>query len=137
VTACVEWEPVFIDDQLAQTRVLAALVTDPTLDGRLPVLLTADLNAGPATSQIRTLTDVMVDTWVAGRGDGDGVTLSSENPYAPMEAQEQIDRRIDYILARPGHRQHPISVQRAFIAGRPVVGPPPSDHYAVVADLEA
>jgi endonuclease/exonuclease/phosphatase family metal-dependent hydrolase len=137
VSACVEWEPAFVADHLAQTRALAALVTDPALDGPLPVLLTADLNAGPETSQVRTLTDVMVDTWVAGRSDGDGVTLSSENPYAPMEADEQIDRRVDYILARPGHRQHGVSVERAFVAGRPDAGLPPSDHYAMVADLVA
>jgi len=137
VAACVEWEPAFVDDHLAQTRALATLATDPDLDGPLPVLLTADLNAGPDTPQIRTITDVMVDTWLAGRGDGDGVTLSSENPYAPIDAHEQIDRRIDYVLARPGHRQHGVSVEGAFIAGRPAVGLPPSDHYAMVADLVA
>jgi hypothetical protein len=82
----------------------------------------------------------MVDTWTAGGGDGgggnsDGVTLSSENPYAPMEARAQIDRRIDYVMARPGHRDRPVVVERAFVAGRPLAGLPASDHYAVVADI--
>jgi endonuclease/exonuclease/phosphatase family metal-dependent hydrolase len=135
VVSCVEWEPAFVDDHLAQTRALAELVADPALDGPLPVLLVGDLNAPPDTPQIRTLTDVMVDTWVAGGGDGDDITLSSANPYAQTNAWAQMDRRIDYVLARPGHREARVSVERAFIAGRPVDGPPPSDHYAVVADL--
>jgi endonuclease/exonuclease/phosphatase family metal-dependent hydrolase len=135
VTTCVEWEPAFFDDHMAQTRALAALVADPALDGELPVLLAADLNAAPGTPQIQALTDVMVDTWVVGSGEGDGVTLSSKNPFAPMEAREQIDQRIDYILARPGRPGQRVSVDRAFVAQAPVDGLSPSDHYAVVADL--
>lgn len=176
VAACVEWEPDLADDHLAQTRALAALLTDPALDGPLPVLLTADLNAAPGTPQVRALTEVMVDTWAAAAshddpdpegqdaegpgpdapgtegpgpagldhhgtrtrartGDDDGVTLSSRNPYAPLEARQQIDQRIDYVLARPGRPGRPITVERAFVVRRPVAGIPPSDHYPVVADL--
>lgn len=118
-----------------QARALAARLTDPALDGDLPVLLMADLNAGPGTPQIRPLTDVMVDAWVAGGGEGDGVTLSSANPFAPREALAQIDRRIAYVLARPGRAERPVRVERAFLAGRADGGLPPSDHHAVVADL--
>jgi hypothetical protein len=49
---CVESEPEFADDQLAQMHALANLVSDPTVDGVLPVLLAADLNAGPDTPQL-------------------------------------------------------------------------------------
>jgi endonuclease/exonuclease/phosphatase family metal-dependent hydrolase len=135
MASCVEWEPELADDHLAQTRALAGLLVDPALDGPLPVLLAADLNAAPGTPQIRALTDVMVDAWVAGGGDPDGVTLSSANPFAPREAREQIDRRIDYVLARPGTAGQPLSVRRAFVAGAPVDHLHPSDHYAVVVDL--
>lgn len=135
VVSCVEYEPDLCEDHLAQTGALAALLSDPALDGPLPVLLAADLNAPPGSPQVRALTDVMVDTWVAGGGDPDGVTLSSSNPFAPLEAGKQIDRRIDYVLARPGTAGRPVSVRHAFVAAAPVDDLPPSDHYAVVADF--
>jgi endonuclease/exonuclease/phosphatase family metal-dependent hydrolase len=101
------------------------------------VLLAADLNAPPDSPEVGALTGVLVDTWVAGGGDPAGVTLSSGNPFAPREAQRQIDQRIDYVLARPGTTGRPLAVERAFVAGDPVDGLHPSDHYAVVADLPA
>ena len=99
------------------------------------MLLTADLNAPPDSPQVRALSDSMVDTWVAGGGDPAAVTLSTTNPFAPTEARRQIDQRIDYVLARPGTTGQALSVQRAFVADAPVAGLPPSDHYAVIADL--
>jgi endonuclease/exonuclease/phosphatase family metal-dependent hydrolase len=135
VASCVEYEPKFADDHLAQARALARLLLDPELDGPLPVLLAADLNAPPDSPEVRVLTDVMVDTWVAGGGDPTGVTLSTKNPFAPREARRQIDQRIDYVLARPGTTGQALSVAQAFVADAPVDGLPPSDHYAVIADL--
>jgi endonuclease/exonuclease/phosphatase family metal-dependent hydrolase len=106
------------------------------MDGPLPVLLTADLNAPPATPEIRALTGVMVDAWAAAGGSEDeaGHTLSSRNPLAPRAAW-QIDERIDYILARPGTAGRPVMVERAFLAGDNPDGLHPSDHYGVVADF--
>jgi endonuclease/exonuclease/phosphatase family metal-dependent hydrolase len=135
MASCVEWEPELAEDHLAQTRALARLLLDPGLDGPLPVLLAADLNAPPDSPEVRALTDVMVDSWVAGGGDPAAVTLSTRNPFAPREARRQIDRRIDYILARPGTAGQALSVEQAFVADAPVDGLPPSDHYAVIADL--
>ena len=135
VVSCVEWEPEYASDRLAQTRALAELVRSPALDGPLPVLLTADLNAPPDSLEVRALTEVMVDTWIAGGGDPGGVTLSTRNPFAPREATGQIDRRIDYVLARPGAPGRPLAVERAFAVEETVDGLPPSDHAAVVADL--
>lgn len=135
MASCVEWEPEFADDHLAQTRALAVLLVDPGLDGPLPVLLAADLNAPPNSPEVRALTDVMVDSWVAGGGDPLAVTLSTRNPFAPREASRQIDQRIDYVLARPGTAGQALSVEQAFVADAPVDGLPPSDHYAVIADL--
>ena len=109
---------------------LAALLTAPARDGPLPVLLTADLNAAPGTPEIRALTDVMVDAWVAAGGGADGGhTLRAGNPLAPRGAWWLLDRRIDYVLARP------VVVERAFVAGDPRDGVVVSDHDAVVADL--
>jgi hypothetical protein len=36
MSSCVEWEPEFADDHLAQTRALAGLLLDPGLDGPCP-----------------------------------------------------------------------------------------------------
>lgn len=134
VATCVDWELELATQRLAQTRALATMLTDSALDGPLPVLLAADLNAPPDTAEIRALTDVMVDTWVAGGGCADQATLSSDNPFAPQDVW-QIDCRIDYVLARPGTPQRPVRVERAFTVGEPVDGLYPSDHYATVADI--
>jgi endonuclease/exonuclease/phosphatase family metal-dependent hydrolase len=132
-TACVEWEREFADDHLAQTRSLADLLTAPELDGPQPVILAADLNAAPGTPPVEPLTEVMVDAWAAA-GGGRAITLSPANPLAARAADQQLDHRIDYVLVRP-----PLggsaSVERAFLAGDPVGGVHPSDHYAVVVDL--
>jgi endonuclease/exonuclease/phosphatase family metal-dependent hydrolase len=136
VACCIDWELEYAAQRLAQTRALAALVTDPSRDGPLPVLLTADLNAPPTTPEVRALTDVMVDAWVAAGGASDGGhTLSSSNPLAPRAAWWLMDQRIDYVLARPGTPANLVVVQRAFVRAEPQDGLHPSDHYAVVADL--
>jgi endonuclease/exonuclease/phosphatase family metal-dependent hydrolase len=135
VASCIDWEREYAAQRLAQTRALAALLTDPARDGPLPVLLTADLNAPPGTPEIRALTDVLVDAWAAAGGDGAGHTLSSANPLAPRGAPWLLDQRIDYVLARAGTPARPVVVERAFVAAEPRAGGDPSDHYAVVADL--
>jgi endonuclease/exonuclease/phosphatase family metal-dependent hydrolase len=68
VTSGLDWELEFAGQRAAQTRALAALLTHPSRDGPLPVLLTGDLNAPPNTPEIQVLTAVMVDAWVAARG---------------------------------------------------------------------
>jgi endonuclease/exonuclease/phosphatase family metal-dependent hydrolase len=134
VASCIDWEREFAAQRLRQTRALAALLTDPARDGPLPVLLTADLNAPPATPEIRALTDVLVDAWVAA-GAGEGHTLRSANPQAPRGAWWLLDQRIDYVLARAGTPARPVVVERVFVAGDPGDGRAPSDHDAVVADF--
>jgi endonuclease/exonuclease/phosphatase family metal-dependent hydrolase len=131
IVTCLEWEPRWAADQLAQSEALAALATDHRLDGDLPVLLLGDLNAAPGDPEVAPLFDVMVDTWTAGGGDPAAVTLSSALPEAPLEATKQIDRRIDHILARPGRTDGSVRVRRACLTG--LSG---SDHFAVVADLD-
>jgi endonuclease/exonuclease/phosphatase (EEP) superfamily protein YafD len=135
VVACTEWEPAFWQDQLAQTDALLRLLTSDNLNGRLPVILAADLNAPPEAPKIKRMTDVLTDTWVEGKGEGNGITLSSDNPFAPLGARDQIDRRIDYILARMGSPEAGLEVTKVFIEEARMGGQPLSDHYAVVADL--
>lgn len=134
VVSCLEFEPEYRDDQLAQSSALAALLADPARQGPNPVLLMADLNAEPGSAEIENLAAVAVDAWHAGGGAEDAVTLSRRTPWAPVEATRLIDQRIDWVFVRPGTR--PVVVERAFLAGdRPLDGLFPSDHFAVVADL--
>jgi endonuclease/exonuclease/phosphatase family metal-dependent hydrolase len=137
IVSCLEWEPAFAGDQLAQARALAALATDPRLDGPLPVLLVGDMNAAVEHAEIAPLVDAMVDTWAAGGGDPAAATIDSSIPHAPVEATKLIDRRIDHVFARAGRPGQAVTVHGAFLAGdRPVNGVYPSDHYAVGIDLD-
>jgi endonuclease/exonuclease/phosphatase family metal-dependent hydrolase len=128
IVTCLEWEPSFAGDQLAQASAVAALAA--RFDG--PVLVLGDLNGTVASAELAPLMSTMFDTFDAGGGDPGATTLDSAVPFAPLEATHLLDRRIDHILARPA-----ISVTGAFIAGdRPIGGYYPSDHYAVGVDLE-
>jgi endonuclease/exonuclease/phosphatase family metal-dependent hydrolase len=132
IVTCTEWEPHFQADQRAQNEALAALATDPRLDGDLPVLLIGDLNAAADQPVFAPLTG-LTDTWPAAGGDPAAVTLSSAVPFAPLECTHLIDRRIDHVLARPGRPGAAVDAVRAALAGdRPEY---PSDHFAVVVDL--
>src|SRR6185436_16342109 len=51
------------EDRLAQCRTLAAIATDRRLDGPLPVLMLADLNASTDQPPLAPLLEAMVDTW--------------------------------------------------------------------------
>lgn len=136
VTTCIDGEPDDDAQRLVQTKALADLVTDPSRDGPLPTLLMGDLNAPPDSPEIQALTSVMVDAWPAAAVSAEGgSTLCAGNPQAPRDFW-LTDQRIDYILGRPGSPEHPIRVDRAFLAGEQARGGLcPSDHYAVVADL--
>jgi endonuclease/exonuclease/phosphatase family metal-dependent hydrolase len=135
VVSCIDWEQEYADQRMAQARYLADLLTDPSRDGPLPVLLLGDLNSPPTTPEMKLLASVAVDAWTASGAAGDaGHTLSTRNPYAPRGIWLS-DQRIDYVLARPGRVDQPVVVEQAFLAGEPHDGRCPSDHYAVVADL--
>lgn len=135
VVACLEYEPAYNDDRIAQAQALADLATDPALDGPLPVIVAGDLNAAPDSPVLRPLHDALTDAWAAGGGDPTAVTLPSTHPSAPVEAEELIDQRIDHIFLRPGRPRQQLVVESATIAGAPVHGRYPSDHLAVVCDL--
>ncbi|HET6530900.1 MAG TPA: endonuclease/exonuclease/phosphatase family protein [Actinoplanes sp.] len=137
IVTCLEWEPAYAADQLAQASAVARLAAEPRLDGPLPVLVLGDLNAPVEQPEIAPLADTLIDTFAAGGGDPAAKTVDSAIPHAPVEVKHLIDRRIDHIFARSGRAGHAVTVAGAFIAGdRPVGGCYPSDHYAVGVDLE-
>jgi endonuclease/exonuclease/phosphatase family metal-dependent hydrolase len=137
IVSCTEWEPHYAEDHRAQCRRLATLAADPRLDGPLPVLLLADLNADPDQPELIPLLNAMLDTWTEAGADPRAVTLDPALPHAPREATKQINRRVDHVLARPGRPGLSVTVTGAFLAGdRPIDGFYPSDHYAVGVDME-
>ena len=135
VVACLEYEPAYNDDRMAQARALAELATDPALDGPLPIIVAGDLNAAPTSPVLRPLSDVLTDAWIAGSGEASAATLPSSHPSAPVEAEELIDQRIDHIFYRPGQWAQRVTVESVSLAGAAVDGVYPSDHRAVVCRL--
>lgn len=129
VVACLEYEPAYNDDRVAQARTLVDLATDPALDGPLPVVVAGDLNAAADSPVLRPLRDVLVDAWVAGGGDP---TASTAPPNA---GEELLGRRIDHVFLRPGQARQRVVVASATLTGTPVGGLDPSDHRAVVCEL--
>lgn len=135
VVACLEFEPAYNDDRIAQAHALVDHVTDPALDGQLPVIVAGDLNAAPTSPVLRPLYDALTDAWSAGGGDPAAVTIPSSHPSAPIEAEELIDQRIDHIFIRPGRAKQRVAAASATLAGAAIDGVYPSDHRAVVCDL--
>jgi endonuclease/exonuclease/phosphatase family metal-dependent hydrolase len=109
-----------------------------------PVILAGDLNAVPASDEIRRLTGlsdpylpglVFTDCWDA-VGDGPGHTWTRENPNAAEALWPR--RRLDYVLVswpRPRPTGNPLSARLVGVEpdGRGVV---PSDHYGVLVELD-
>jgi endonuclease/exonuclease/phosphatase family metal-dependent hydrolase len=121
----------YAGDRSAQCRELAAIATDERLDGALPVLLLADLNATTDQPPLAPLLDSMVDLWSAAGADPGAV------PSTPGDRPHLLDRRIDHVFARPGRLGAHVPVRGAFVAGdRPFEGVYPSNHRAVGVDLD-
>ena len=110
---------------------------------QFPAVLFGDLNADPASDEIRMLTGraaspvprvVFRDAWEAAGNDGPGYTWSNDNPFAA--ASLDLERRIDHVMV--GHPKlggvgHVLAAQ---VAGDvPVDGMWGSDHLALVAEL--
>ena len=108
-----------------------------------PIILTGDLNGQPETQELRRLTGlepgyhpslIFIDSWAA-VGDGPGFTWSRENPHAAEASWPR--RRLDYVLVswpRSKPFCSPLSAELAGTGhGSTMV---PSDHYAVVVELD-
>ena len=119
----------------------------PTQDGPPPIVL-GDFNANPDSDEIRFMGGLtplggacvyFEDAWAvtvgAEPGAGPGWTYDRRNPYA-LRSREP-SRRIDYVFARGPDRHLRGEPLAAWVAlDQPVDGVWPSDHYAVVADLQ-
>lgn len=137
IVSATSWEPEQLAEHAAQVAALGDLACDPALDGPLPVLLLADLNADFENEAMASLRERLVDTWGEANGPrADPRTLSATNRFAPREARLQFDRRIDHVMARAGRADAPVVVRASLIARDEFDGLPPSDHYAVFTDLQ-
>lgn len=134
----------------AQAAALAAeLATHlgPPVERReaLPAVLGADLNAVPWSDEVRGLTGatgplqpglVLVDAWDAAGNQERGDTWASVNPRVPRRAVHP-NRRLDYVMVTWPRRRGAGHVDGCRLAGTAAVdGIWPSDHFAVVADID-
>ena len=118
------------------------------IDGAPPVLL-GDFNADPDSDEMRYLRGLatldgdsvyFADAWAATAAEADpargpGYTYDRRNPYA--RRSREPSRRIDYIYVRGPDRLlrgEPLACWLAL--DQPVDGVWPSDHFAVVADVQ-
>jgi endonuclease/exonuclease/phosphatase family metal-dependent hydrolase len=132
--------------RLAQARVLAGFIARHGVDHPWPPVVTGDLNAEPDSDELRLLGGiltppavpglVLVDAWRYADPDqpATGHTWVRGNPYRADDPTP--DARIDHILVGlPGTGYG--RIRSARLAGnRPADGVWPSDHFAVVADLD-
>ena len=127
-----------------QVRKLAEFVAEHAADCAYPPVVTGDLNAEPASDEMRLLGGllatpavnglVLLDAWRYADPGDPGFTWDHHNGY---QADSVIpDSRIDYILAGLP-RQGRGKVRSVSLAGTaPIRDVWPSDHFAVVADLQ-
>lgn len=129
--------------RVEQVRRLAAFVAEHAVDCAYPPVVTGDLNAEPGSDELRLLGGVLtapavpglvlVDAWRYADPGDPGFTWDHRNGY--QAGTVLPDSRIDYILSGLP-RQGLGKVRWAGLGGTaPVDGVWPSDHFAVVADL--
>lgn len=132
VVGATSWEPDRAEETAAQVAELQRLVTDGAGERMLPSLLLADLNYDRDQPPLAGFT--LRDGWEGAEPGADCRTLSSQNRFAPPEAVDQYDRRIDHVAYEPG-RAGVRAIAARVIRDEPD-GIPPSDHYPVVVDLD-
>jgi endonuclease/exonuclease/phosphatase family metal-dependent hydrolase len=128
----------------AQARTMAGFVATRAAGHAWPPLVTGDLNAEPDSDELRLLGGVLVppavpdlvllDAWRYTQPGQPGLTWTRRNPY--LVGQPYVEARIDYVLAGlpAGDRGH---LRSARVAGDVPVGDTwPSDHLAVVVELD-
>jgi endonuclease/exonuclease/phosphatase family metal-dependent hydrolase len=131
VVGATSWEPDRVEETAVQAALLQRLVREGHTGRALPSILLADLNYDPSQPALAGLN--LHDAWDAAPRDADPRTLSSANRFAPPEAVDQYDRRIDHVLFASG-TLGAVATDARIVRDEPG-GLPPSDHYPVVADL--
>lgn len=130
--------------RVAQVRQLAGFVAAHAAECRYPPVVTGDLNAEPDSDELRLLGGLLtapaapglalVDSWRYAEPGDPGFTWDRRNGYQANSILP--DSRIDYVLVGLP-QQGRGRVRSARLAGTaPVDDVWPSDHFAVVTDLD-
>jgi endonuclease/exonuclease/phosphatase family metal-dependent hydrolase len=111
----------------------------------LPAVVAGDFNAVPWSDELRRATGssmpftpgfVLVDAWEACGNTERGDTWSSANPLVPRHAVYP-NRRLDYVTTTFPRRRNCGSFQSCKLTGTEAIdGIQPSDHYAVIAEMQ-
>jgi endonuclease/exonuclease/phosphatase family metal-dependent hydrolase len=128
--------------------VASARAVEEILQGSQPhVVLAGDFDATPDAASIRfwtgrqSLDGMSVyyqDAWEAVHGDDPGHTFTPENALRSDAWTPRPGRRIDYIMVRCGDHGASLDIRACELGfAHPVDGIWASDHFGVVADLEA
>lgn len=144
-TTHLEWRYDASLQRQAQLTAACSAITARQIDRnlRLPTLFGGDLNADCGSDEIRRLTGqsepyvgglVFTDAWAATNTEH-GHTVSQANPHA-IDAHFP-GRRVDYVLTGWPRPKPTLNPRRAWLAGMTNdKGVTPSDHYAIVVDLD-
>jgi endonuclease/exonuclease/phosphatase family metal-dependent hydrolase len=127
----------------AQVRKVCEVVRAHT-PRAFPAILCGDLNAEPASDEIRMLTGLAAvpvpgvifrDAWAVAGDQGSGATVGPRNPYCA--AALEPDARIDYVLVGWPKLAGAGQILHTTVAGATAgtEGRFGSDHFAVVAEL--
>jgi len=122
----------------AQLTALGDLACDTRRDGPLPVIVLGDLNTDSGIPDMLALSARLTDTWAAANGGkpADPRTFSAQNRFAAAAPLRDANRRVDYVLVRPGSAGRPVRVAGSRVVRDEFEGLPPSDHYLVVSDVD-
>lgn len=146
LNVALDWPPQCSALRQASVRQVAQMAKDWGAADRFPIIVCGDFNAPPEAAELRMLTGldtaavpglVLFDAWATAGdpADGAGHTWSRANRWAAPTLLPS--RRIDHILVGwPAPEGGAGDVMGARLFGRGIDGgPPPSDHYGVVAEL--
>jgi endonuclease/exonuclease/phosphatase family metal-dependent hydrolase len=127
-----------------QVSALASFVAERQMH-QFPAIITGDLNAEPDSDEVRMLCGhktagvvpglVLVDAWRYAESTDPGWTWDRKNPHVNETGEPSA--RIDYVLVGPPRDGRSGRVKRVHVAADEAVdGIWPSDHAAVIAELE-
>jgi endonuclease/exonuclease/phosphatase family metal-dependent hydrolase len=141
------WKPQLEHERELQT--VAAIRRVEELVGDRHAVLAGDLDASPGAASIRFLRGLQSldgtstywhDAWDTAHPGEPGHTFTTRNPLMLEESdvRVEVDRRIDYIFVRADELGPTLAVRRCDqLFAEPVDGVWASDHFGLVADLEA
>ena len=143
------WKAQLEHERELQTVNAARLIEELVAEQPMHVVLAGDLDAVPEASSIRFLRGLQSldgtsvsyrDAWETMRPHELGHTFSLRNPLLLEESdvRQERSRRIDYVFVRADENGPTLKISScSLLFDQPVDGVWASDHFGVVADLEA